>query len=224
MKRRIDATCDRFELAWAALERPRIEEYLAEAPSDAKALLLRELLVSELALRRERGEDFALDEYVRRFVDNSDIVAEVFQSDAKRATAGPHSAPVGPVCLEIVRAFRRRHRPAAAGNESGAPSSDLEAAIAMYAGEPPSKLSAPVERSLWLWILYVCALQNRLNSPTVESLIDELLKSLSPLRQAILTEALLGASIPEITEAMQVTERTAVKTFSIAIALVANSL
>jgi tetratricopeptide (TPR) repeat protein len=65
--RRIDALCDRFELAWRAGQSPRIEEYLAEWPGPQHAGLFWELLVVELELRQEEGESLDPDDYRRRF-------------------------------------------------------------------------------------------------------------------------------------------------------------
>jgi hypothetical protein len=36
--------CDRFELAWQASQRPRIEDYLDDTPEPERSILLRELV------------------------------------------------------------------------------------------------------------------------------------------------------------------------------------
>src|SRR5437870_3871547 len=50
--KRVDKVCDRFEAAWRTApstgQRPRIEDYLADAPASERAALLRELLRMEL--------------------------------------------------------------------------------------------------------------------------------------------------------------------------------
>ena len=51
---RIDRVCDRFEAAWRAGRRPRIEDYLGEAAGPERSALLRELLLAELECRRRR--------------------------------------------------------------------------------------------------------------------------------------------------------------------------
>jgi serine/threonine protein kinase/WD40 repeat protein len=60
---RIDRLCNRFEEAWLAGNRPKIEVFVAEAPRDEWSELLRELLVVELHYRRQLGEAPSLDEY-----------------------------------------------------------------------------------------------------------------------------------------------------------------
>jgi hypothetical protein len=41
---RVDRVCDRFEGAWQAGQRPRIEDYLGEVPEPERSRLIRELL------------------------------------------------------------------------------------------------------------------------------------------------------------------------------------
>ncbi len=66
-RRRIDAACDRFEVAWRAGASPRIEEYLDGWPHPDRNELLFELLGVELELRLEAGEDPSLADYRTRF-------------------------------------------------------------------------------------------------------------------------------------------------------------
>lgn len=74
---RIDLACDRFEAAWKAGDRPRIEDHLAGADSADRGTLLRELLVLELFWRRRAGERPEPVEYARRFPDGDDLAAIV---------------------------------------------------------------------------------------------------------------------------------------------------
>jgi hypothetical protein len=67
MVARIDEACDRFEHAWQAGRRPRIEDYLADASGPEHRALLRELLVVELGYRRCQGETPTPIEYQARF-------------------------------------------------------------------------------------------------------------------------------------------------------------
>jgi eukaryotic-like serine/threonine-protein kinase len=60
---RVDRLCNRFEDAWQAGNRPKIDDYLAEASCGERHELLRELLTIDLHYRRTRGETPALDEY-----------------------------------------------------------------------------------------------------------------------------------------------------------------
>src|SRR5581483_3553230 len=67
LARHVDRVCDEFEDAWAAGGRPRPEDFLGRAPEPARAALLRELVLVEMAYRRRRGEDCRADEYAGRF-------------------------------------------------------------------------------------------------------------------------------------------------------------
>ena len=53
---RVNLACERFELAWRVGEEPRIEDVLNTATPGDRESLLRELLVLEIELRRDRGE------------------------------------------------------------------------------------------------------------------------------------------------------------------------
>ena len=65
---RIDAACDRFEALWRAVQRPRIEDFLAEPGADAAGPgLLQELMALELELRDRAGERPDPAEYAARF-------------------------------------------------------------------------------------------------------------------------------------------------------------
>jgi WD40 repeat protein len=67
LARRVDAACGRFEQAWAAGQRPRLEDYLGELPEAERPVLLRELLQLEAEYRRRYGEDPRPEEYRARF-------------------------------------------------------------------------------------------------------------------------------------------------------------
>ena len=71
-RRRIDAACDRFEVAWCAGESPRIEEFLAGWPQPDRMYLFWELLAVELELRLGAGEDPTPDDYRARFPEHAD--------------------------------------------------------------------------------------------------------------------------------------------------------
>src|SRR5262249_35816454 len=55
--RQIDQTCDRFEAAWKAGQRPHPEEYLVTAGGSARSALLRQLLLLDWDYRRRAGDD-----------------------------------------------------------------------------------------------------------------------------------------------------------------------
>jgi WD40 repeat protein len=65
--RRINEVCNRFELAWQAGQRPRIEDYLGDTPEPERSALLRELVALEIDYRRQAGEDASANEYRTRF-------------------------------------------------------------------------------------------------------------------------------------------------------------
>ena len=74
----IDAMCDRFETAWQADRRPRIEDGLAELPAASRPALLCELLVLELAYRRRAGERPEPAEYHARFPGQGGVIDAAF--------------------------------------------------------------------------------------------------------------------------------------------------
>jgi serine/threonine-protein kinase len=75
---RIEQACDRFEAAWRAGLRPRIEDALAVADGPARAALLRELLLIDLSYRLRQGERPVLDDYLARFPDDGEVVRAAF--------------------------------------------------------------------------------------------------------------------------------------------------
>ena len=79
--------CDRCEAAWREGRRPRIEDYLAEAPEPERAaLLLRELLALELELRSNGGERPEPQEYRERFPGHVELIDRILNE------AGPSCA------------------------------------------------------------------------------------------------------------------------------------
>jgi serine/threonine-protein kinase len=65
--RRLEQVCDRFEAAWKAGARPRIEDHLAAVPEPERAALLRELIPLEVDYRRLAGEQPQVEEFLARF-------------------------------------------------------------------------------------------------------------------------------------------------------------
>jgi eukaryotic-like serine/threonine-protein kinase len=74
----LDRACDRFEAAWRAGERPRIENYLAGLAEALQSTLLGELIAVELVWRRRLGECPRTAEYRDRFPDHADAIATTF--------------------------------------------------------------------------------------------------------------------------------------------------
>src|SRR5262249_4317800 len=85
---RIDSACDRFESAWKAGSRPRIEDYLGECAAPERLLLLRELIALEVHYRRLAGEACQVDAYCGRFpqVDAAWLAGAILGSPHDRST------------------------------------------------------------------------------------------------------------------------------------------
>jgi WD40 repeat protein/tRNA A-37 threonylcarbamoyl transferase component Bud32 len=67
LARSVDQACNRFEAAWKARQRPRLEEY-AGLPQDPDFLpLVRELILLDLYYRRRAGDIPAASDYLGRF-------------------------------------------------------------------------------------------------------------------------------------------------------------
>jgi serine/threonine protein kinase/tetratricopeptide (TPR) repeat protein len=84
---RLDQACNRFEDAWkqalSAGGRPRLEDYLVEAPEPERSLLLHELLVLELLYRGWAGERPTLPDYRSRFPGHEAILKAAFAAAAR---------------------------------------------------------------------------------------------------------------------------------------------
>jgi serine/threonine protein kinase/O-acetyl-ADP-ribose deacetylase (regulator of RNase III) len=79
LDKRVDQVCDRFEQAWKAGRRPRIEEYLTEVPESDRVRLFRELLGLEIELRCDGGERPTPREYAPRFPGHDELIRAAFQ-------------------------------------------------------------------------------------------------------------------------------------------------
>jgi formylglycine-generating enzyme required for sulfatase activity/serine/threonine protein kinase len=79
--RQVDQVCNRFESAWKAGHRPRIEDVLADVPAAEQPDLLRELLAIELQFRRQNSDTVDLTEFERRFPDHVRVVRSVFAEE-----------------------------------------------------------------------------------------------------------------------------------------------
>src|SRR5713101_4076091 len=75
---KIDQVCDEFEAAWKRGERPRIEDRLSQIGSEARAGLLRELLLVEWEILRQRNERVIIEAYLARFPEDHAMVSELF--------------------------------------------------------------------------------------------------------------------------------------------------
>jgi WD40 repeat protein len=79
---RIDAICLRFEVAWKAGQRPRIEDYVPELPEAERCALLRELVPLELHHRSRTGERPTPEEYGLRFPELGALIRAIFAEAA----------------------------------------------------------------------------------------------------------------------------------------------
>ncbi|HEX8200954.1 MAG TPA: serine/threonine-protein kinase, partial [Isosphaeraceae bacterium] len=91
--RRVNAACERFEAAWRAGRRPRIEEELGPAPEPERPALLTELIALEVELRRGAGERPTPQEYRERFPEFAPRIDAAFVSDSPVAHGGANDAP-----------------------------------------------------------------------------------------------------------------------------------
>jgi hypothetical protein len=115
--RRIDAIANRFEDAWKAGQRPRIEDFVAAVPESEQAALLRELITLDLDYRRRLGEAPQPEDYHPRFpAADPQWLTDVIATEPVRTgplnnrarlcsrctfVAMPPETPVFPVCSLI---------------------------------------------------------------------------------------------------------------------------
>ena len=78
----IDALCDRFDQELVNGDAPRIESFLAETAETVRERLLAELLAMEVEHRTKTGDEPQQDDYVQRFPEQKDLIADVFARDA----------------------------------------------------------------------------------------------------------------------------------------------
>jgi tetratricopeptide (TPR) repeat protein/tRNA A-37 threonylcarbamoyl transferase component Bud32 len=90
---RMDQICDRFEAAWQAGGQPRIEDYRDDLAGPGRAVLLRDLLVLELAYRRRRGEQPTPAGCRSRFPEHAALIDEVFRVSAADPPQPARSRP-----------------------------------------------------------------------------------------------------------------------------------
>src|SRR6516165_4480810 len=77
--RRVGEICVRFEAAWKAGQRPRIEDYVGDVPEPERCHVVWELLCLELAHRRQKRETLTPEEYRQRFPEHVELVQAVFR-------------------------------------------------------------------------------------------------------------------------------------------------
>jgi hypothetical protein len=100
--RRVIQVCDSFEDAWRAGQQPQIEQYLEQADDLDSSLLLPELIMVELELRRQAGEKPTPQEYRQRFPEHGGLIEGAFHSGPPRQSH-PLEADVQTGDFKIVK-------------------------------------------------------------------------------------------------------------------------
>jgi len=77
---KINEQCDRFEAAWKTAPRPRLEDFVTLADEPGRTLLLRELILLELAYRRRNGDKPLREDYACWFPDQPERVQALFEA------------------------------------------------------------------------------------------------------------------------------------------------
>jgi serine/threonine-protein kinase len=97
MAQRIEAVCNRFEAAWLAGQRPRLESYLDTVPEAAQALLLRHLIALEIDFRRRAGEMPQAAEYQARFPGLTSVLDDLRDAPVPGGSAAADRRTTWPV-------------------------------------------------------------------------------------------------------------------------------
>jgi eukaryotic-like serine/threonine-protein kinase len=92
---RIHPFCEEFEARWRDGGAPRIEEFLERALERDRATLLRELLLLEVEIKRERGETTMPDDYRTRFPDATSDIVDAFAQPGPRPPFAPAASNLG---------------------------------------------------------------------------------------------------------------------------------
>ena len=104
---RIDVVCDRFEAVWQTGGRPSIHEFLDDVSDLDRTVLLRELLLVDLACRRCQGERPDPADYIDQFPGPAELVVAVFDQLESTVSQLDTSGPTGPWHGEQSPASRR---------------------------------------------------------------------------------------------------------------------
>ena len=121
LERQLNAACDRFEAAWRAGTRPRIEDFLTDCPGPGRGALLAELLALELAYRARAGEAAAPEEYRTRFPAHEAAIRAAFGAPAPSAEHAARAGGMRDACGVVPT-----RRLAGAGGFLPAPGSPLD--------------------------------------------------------------------------------------------------
>jgi serine/threonine protein kinase len=107
----INDAADEFDRVWKAGQRPRIEDFLADAMEHLRPGLLSELLEVERELRGAAGEALTEQECRARFPEYAEVIDTVFRTPPAPAGPGPDadgSAPDDVLLRKFEKAYRER--------------------------------------------------------------------------------------------------------------------
>lgn len=90
---RVDDICDHFENAWRASANPVIEPLLALPTEEERQVLLRELILLDVAYRHKNGSCPSVDDYLKRF-------PELYADWLKNIVPGPVDSPILPAARQ----------------------------------------------------------------------------------------------------------------------------
>jgi serine/threonine-protein kinase len=116
VRRRVDAACDRFEVAWRAGPGHRAEEFLGDLPGPERLALLRELIPLEVYYRRQWGQECRPEDYTARFPDLDPAwLATALSPRATALSAGPQLPPSSAADTAVLARPASAALPGAAG-------------------------------------------------------------------------------------------------------------
>jgi tetratricopeptide (TPR) repeat protein len=117
--RHIDQACDRFEVAWKAGQRPRLEDYLGPAEDPVRPALLRQLLLLDWDYRCRAGDEPRAGDYRGRFPGDAALVEAVCREIGESADSTWREADQAPStswsCAEMADLAAEASAAAAAG-------------------------------------------------------------------------------------------------------------
>ena len=99
---RVDELCDEFEAAWTPDSPCPIASFLTELHGEDRILVLRELLHTELQLRKNAGQSPSISSYLSAFPDEGSLVRRIFRrhfpetsiADAETVITGNSGPPL----------------------------------------------------------------------------------------------------------------------------------
>lgn len=96
----IDRICIEFEDGWRAGSEPRLEAFLSDYESPLRRILLRELLLIEIAYLRDQGKKPIREAYIGRFPQDAEILSVVFMPTCEQGPIYESGDCVGPYRID----------------------------------------------------------------------------------------------------------------------------